>query len=392
MVLREQRQQLVHQRRDHRVVEAVGQAELGPHAGRPRGVVLRPEPAERGHREFDRLLLVVVENGEQRLGEPREVPLGRQGLVAVGVAPAVVDRAVDRGRVEGVQEGARPVVDGLARDRHVVGVHDAVHEAHQHPPGDQRRLNGDDRLEQRQVGALGGRGAGVVAADRVVGQAAEQVDVAGGRGVLEAADAQVAAGDPGEHGAGQQRLAVDRSPGRDDGQRAGRGDAEGVHRLADDVLAQHRTDRGQTVAAAGERRAPGALEVEVAERAVGVHELAEQERAPVAETRDEPAELVPGVGLRHRGRTLGDVGADQQPQALGAAQPGGVEAQLGGQRLVEREQPRVGGLLGLPGDRQLRELAGETVPEADGRWQRDAHALDGTCRRGRRRSVSRVRR
>ena len=51
------------------------------------------------------------------------------------------------------------------------------------------------------------------------------------------------------------------------------------------------------------------------------------------------------------------VGAQQQPHALGGAQPGGVEAQFRGQGLVEREQPRLGRLRGLPGDRQLRQLA-----------------------------------
>src|SRR3712207_8635429 len=47
-------------------------------------------------------------------------------LVAVGVAPEAVDRAEHRGRVVGVQEGAGAVVDGLAGDGGVVGVHHAV--------------------------------------------------------------------------------------------------------------------------------------------------------------------------------------------------------------------------------------------------------------------------
>jgi hypothetical protein len=253
-----------------------------------------------------------------------------------------------------------------------------VDEAHEHPLGHQRRLGGDHRLEQREVGAPGLRGAGVVTADRVVGEAAQEVHVAGGPGVLEAPHAQMAAGDPGEHGSWQQGLAAHRAPGRHHGERAGRGDAEGVHRLADDVLTQHRTDRGQAVAAARERRAPGALEVQVAKVAVGVDELTEQECAPVAETRDEPAELVPGVGLRHRSGSAGHHVADQQAQAFGVPQPGGVEAEVGGQWLVEQEQMRVGSLLGLPGDRHLRELAGEAVAQADGRKRCDAHAVDST--------------
>jgi hypothetical protein len=59
-------------------------------------------------------------------------------------------------------------------------------------------------------------------------------------------------------------------------------------------------DRGPPVAAAGERRAPRALEVQVAPAAVDVDDLAEQERAAVAEPRREPAELVAGVRLGDR--------------------------------------------------------------------------------------------
>ena len=134
-------------------------------------------------------------------------------------------------------------------------------------------------------------------------------------------DPQVAAGDPGEHRTGQVGLAADGATGRDHRQRAGGRDAERVHRGADDVLAQHRADGGQPVAAAGERRASRALEVQVAQRAVGGAQLAEQQRPAVAQPRGEAAELVARVGLRDRRGSLGDELADQQPQPLGAAQP-----------------------------------------------------------------------
>ena len=65
-----------------------------------------------------------------------------------------------------------------------------------------------------RYGLLGRRGAGIVAGDRVVGEAAQQVDVAGGPGVLEAAHPQVAARDPGQHGPGQQGLAAHLASGR----------------------------------------------------------------------------------------------------------------------------------------------------------------------------------
>ena len=212
----------------------------------------------------------------------------------------------------------------------------------------------------------------------MVGEATQEVDVARGPGVLEASYPQMAARDPGEHGSWQRGLATHQAPRRHHGEGAGRGDAQGVHRLADDVLAQHRTDRGQAVTAARERRAPGALQVEVTKVPVGVDDLTEQEGAPVAQTRGEAAELVPGVGLRHRSGTAGDEIADQQPQAVGTPQPGRVEAELSGQRLVEHKQPRVDNLRGPPRKSHLRNLAGKAAFKSDGRRNGDAHATENT--------------
>ena len=79
-----------------------------------------------------------------------------------------------------------------------------------------------------------------------------------------------------------------------------------VHGLADDVLAQHRPERGQPVTAPRERRPPGTLEMEIVHPAGGVDELAEQQRAAVTEPGDEPAELVTCVGLRSGRRIVGD--------------------------------------------------------------------------------------
>ena len=170
------------------------------------------------------------------------------------------------------------------------------------------------------------------------------------------------------------RLAPHRAPGGDDGERPGGRDAEGVHRLADDVLAQHRADGGQAVAAAGERRAAGALEVQVAEPAVGVASSPSSSARPSPSRGDSrrtggrrrPAR--PGCARRaRRCRSAG-----RRPSAR--PQPRRVEAELGGQRLVEHEQPRVGRRLGLPGDRQLGQLVGEAVVQGDGpgaQWSPD---------------------
>ena len=80
-----------------------------------------------------------------------QVPLSDVWLVAVGVAPRVVDRAEHRCRVVVLHERTGAVVDALAGDRHVVGVHDAVDESTQHPLRQERRLRVDDRLEEGEI-------------------------------------------------------------------------------------------------------------------------------------------------------------------------------------------------------------------------------------------------
>ena len=150
---------------------------------------------------------------------------------------------------------------------------------------DERRLRVDHALEEGEVRVLRLRRVRVVAADRVVREPAHELRPPGHRRVLERADADVARGDAREHGTGQHRLAHDGLPRRDDGERPGGGDPERVHRLTDHVLAQHRADDRLAVAAACERRPPRALQVQVATTTVRIEDLAEQQRAAVAEAR-----------------------------------------------------------------------------------------------------------
>ena len=176
--------------------------------------------------------------------------------------------------------------------------------------------------------------------------------------------------DPGEHRARQGLLAVHGVARGGDRQRPGGGHAERVHGLADHVLAQHLGDACQPVPAAREGGASRALEVQVA----AVRELAHQQSPPVAEPRRVATELVPGVGLRSRGRTLGHMVADQQTHPLVASEVFRIEAQLGRERLVEEQQLRDRGLGGLPGHHQLGELGGVAGAEARRGGLRGAHA------------------
>jgi hypothetical protein len=125
------------------------------------------------------------------------------------------------------------------------------------------------------------------------------------REILEGADADMGGRDAGEDGAGHPPLAQDDLTGGDGGQRAGGGDAKGRHRLRHDVFAQDGAEPRAPVAHAGIGRAPRALQLDVEARAIGGHDLAQQDRAPVAQLRHPAAELVPGIDLRQRLRPSG---------------------------------------------------------------------------------------
>ena len=176
----------------------------------------------------------------------------------------------------------------------------------------------------------------------MVRQQPQRLGIAPRGEILERADADVARGHARQDGAGQHRLASHRLSGRHRGQRPRGRHAQRRHGLADDVFAQHRAERGAAVAVAREGRPPGALELDVAPRAVPPHHLAEQDGAPVAELRHEVAELVPGIGERDRRRALGHAVAGQDLDALGAGQFLGIEPEALGQPGIHPHQPRRG--------------------------------------------------
>ncbi len=246
----------------------MAESELGVHLVTPGGLEPLGERLQHGGRQLDRPVGVGVEQRQHRLGETGEIPGDDRRLVAVGVPATVVDRTEDRCRVVGVHECTRPVVDGLAGDRRVVGVHHAVDEPDRHPLGDEGGLTGHHEVVQRQRRELGLCGLGDVASDRIAGERAQQVDVARGRGVLEGADTQVARRHPGEHrtrhvGVSAVHLPDDRLAGGDHREGPRRRDPQCMHRLAHQVLAQHRPHGGPAVPAPGERGAARSLEVQV---------------------------------------------------------------------------------------------------------------------------------
>ena len=213
----------------------------------------RAERLEGVARALQRLLLRGGQQRQQRLREAREVPLRDARLVAEGVAAGMVDRAEHLRRVVGVEERARPVVDGLAGDRHVVGVHHAVDEADEQPARDQVGLARDHRVEQRAVGIRRAGGSGIVPRDRVVGEQPHAPRCR--RAPRSTRRCRRGYGSRRRASAPRRAARVSREHGLargHGGERARGRHAERGHRLAHDVLAQHRPERGAPVAAARE--------------------------------------------------------------------------------------------------------------------------------------------
>ena len=100
-------------------------------------------------------------------------------------------------------------------------------EPDKHPLGDEPRLAGDDGVEQREIRVVGVGGGGIVLGDGMIGEPTQNVEFACGRDVFEAADTQVACGDPGKDGAVEHRLALHLAAGGDDGKGARGRDAAG---------------------------------------------------------------------------------------------------------------------------------------------------------------------
>ena len=261
-----------------------------------------PEPGEVLACEGQGTVGVGVVKRREGLGEPGQIPLGHAGLVPVGVDALPVDRAEHGARVVRVEEGARAVVDGLAGDGDVVGVHHPVHEPGAQPRRDEARLRIGDGIEQgqRALGLGQGEHVRVVPGGGMVDETLDDVVSAMRPSELKRTDAQMTRRHPHQDRAGQRPLALDAAASGDDRQRAGGRDAQGVHGLGDQVLAQHRAERGEAVAAAGEGGRAGTLEMDVAEIAVAVGDLAEEQRAAVTEDGHELPELVARIRLRYR--------------------------------------------------------------------------------------------
>ncbi len=127
------------------------QAELGGQQAVPmrmEGVVVG---AQAELQRFD-----IVDQRHQGIGQSRQVPLRDGRLVAVAVTPAFGIGGVRRPlQVVFLQPAVRAVIDAFAQDRHVVGVHHAVHETDTHPARDQLCCALADGIEELAVAVFG---------------------------------------------------------------------------------------------------------------------------------------------------------------------------------------------------------------------------------------------
>ena len=276
---------------------------LGNHGGRSVRVAALGKRHQHCGCQLHCFFSVLGEQRQQRLGQTRQVPLRHYWLVSIRVAPAVIDRTEHCGRVVAIDECAWPVIDRLARDGHVVGVHHTVHEAHRHPASQQRRLRLNHLGVERKVRIRCVGGVWVMTSNGVSGEALKKLGIARGRGVLKGADAKVACGHTRKHCARQRSVSHYLLACGHNSERSSCGDTQRMHRLADHVLAQHRPNSSLAVAAASEWRAARTFEMQIANTTIWCGEFAQQQRASVAESRRVVTELMAGIRLRNRART-----------------------------------------------------------------------------------------
>ena len=196
---------------------------------------------------------------QQGFGKAGQVPLSDARLVVKSVAPTLIDGAEDLLRVELLHEGAGAVIDGVASNATVVGVHHTMNKAQAHPACHQCRLAGGNGFQQGKVRIVSIGRFWVVASNHMVGQRFQHRFIATHGSKLEGAHADMAASHTGQDGPRLGHLAYHALARRDGRQGAGGGYAHGGHELAHQVFAKHRAKGRTTIATPRKRRAAAAF-------------------------------------------------------------------------------------------------------------------------------------
>jgi hypothetical protein len=289
---------------------------------------------------------------QQAFGEPGQIPQRDAWLVGVGVAAHFVDRGEYLRGVIFVHEGAGAVIDGLARDRHVVGVHDAMNETDHQPFGDEISLPAYHKLQQSEVAVHGASRFRVMARDNVVGEMAERIRVCTDGEGLEGADADMAGCDAREDGAGQRHFTANGLAGRDGCQRPGGGNAKCGHRFADDVLPQYRPKRCAAVAIAREGGGARAFQLNVPAHAICIDDLAQKNGPAITKLRHEGSELVAGIGHGERLARVRHAVAREHCDAFCRHEHFGIKPKVPGECFIQPDEARCGDGRGLQARKQ----------------------------------------
>ena len=217
--------------------------------------------------------------------------MGDLRLHVVGIAATVVGMIADMVGVEAVHEPERAVVDGKTENRHVVGIHHAVHEADRLPAGHHVRGAAHDFADEQFVTVRPAGQFGIKLVDHEVCQCANRFPFTPVVPVLEGAEAHEGRGKPRDHRGGFHRFADHRLVRADNRHRPGGRDAKGVHGLRAEVFADRRAQHGAAVAHARVGRQAGPLELYVAQP-LAADCFAQRHGAAVPEARHILAELV----------------------------------------------------------------------------------------------------
>mmetsp|Transcript_57661 Transcript_57661/g.135727 ORF Transcript_57661/g.135727 Transcript_57661/m.135727 type:complete len:325 (+) Transcript_57661:3863-4837(+) len=289
-----------------------------------------------------------------------QIPERHRRLARIGIAPAVIAVVADVAGVEGIHEAERPVVQREPEHGHVVSVHHAMTKTERLPVRDQVGRLQRHPAQQRD-GRLGRVGAfGRVLGDEGVEQPAQRLGLLVVGEVLEVAEADEAGRDPRDDGRGFDPLADHRQPRAADAQGPGRRHTERGHGFRGQELADRRTQHGPAIAAAGVGRQAAALELQLHRPGRGV-DLAEPQRAAVAQLAGPDAELMAAVDRRQRPHAGPQRIARKHVQGLGPARPVGRPAQHLGTGRAAGHPVRVGQALGRQFGEEVRAQGREAV-------------------------------
>jgi hypothetical protein len=157
-----------------------GGGQLGPIGG-----------SEAVHRLHQRLGLA---HGGERAGQLAQVPEHRLWLAPEAVESGAVKIGGHEIGIVARQEAIGPVVEAFAGDVHVVGVEHPMHEAGRHPAGGEARGAGHHRGQKGGGRIVGALELGIVGADHVAEEGADQIGPLQRRVTLKCAKADVAPG------------------------------------------------------------------------------------------------------------------------------------------------------------------------------------------------------